>query len=124
MTMLTSDRTVEAGIGAGAPVQRRYPLRLILRLAADDGANDLRVFDLLWIDRVRIIREDDEVSEFARGDRPFDGFLEGGIRAVDGVDAQCLIDGDALIDAPGAAIPPLARDHSLHAHERRERTGA
>ena len=49
--------------------------RLIDGGAARHCADDLDVFNFLFIHRVRIVGQDDEVRQFARCDGFFDGFL-------------------------------------------------
>ena len=46
--------------------------RLIHRLPADDGADDLDVLDFFMVHRVRIVREHHEVRQLARRDRSLD----------------------------------------------------
>src|SRR5437899_8010798 len=98
--------------------------RLVHRVAARHRAHNLDVLDLVRVDRVRIVREHHEIGELAGRDRALDRFLVRGVGAVDGEHAQRLVDADALIGAPGLAVPALARHHALHAHHRRERSGA
>src|SRR4249920_1241726 len=86
---------------------------LIHGLAADDGADDLDVLDLLLIHRVQIVGEYDEVGELARRDRSLDRFLTRGIGAVQRIDPQRLVDADALVETPRASVPSLARHHAL-----------
>jgi hypothetical protein len=43
--------------------------------AADHGANDLQILDLVFGHGEGIVGEHDEVGKLARGDRAFDGFL-------------------------------------------------
>src|SRR5215469_5030978 len=44
--------------------------------------------------------------------------------AVDGVDAQRLIDADPLVSAPSLPVPPSARHHPLYSHTRIKRPRA
>src|SRR4029077_17239507 len=64
---------------------------LIHGLAADHGADDLDVLDLLLIHRVQIFGEHDEVGKLARRDRSLDRFLTRGIGAVERIDPQRLV---------------------------------
>ena len=96
-------------------------LRLVSRAAAHDGAYDLNVFDLVRAHRVRIVGQHDEVRQLARRDRALERFLMRGVRAVDRVDLDRLVDADALIGAPRRAVPTSTRHHALNAHQRRER---
>ena len=65
-------------------------LRLVRDLAADDGAHDLDVLDLLDIDRVRVVGQHHVVGQLARRDRALDRFFARGPRAVAGVDRDRL----------------------------------
>src|SRR5450631_1630831 len=94
-----------------------------LRSAADDRALNLDVLDLRGVYRMRILGQHDEVGKLAARDRSFDRFLTRRIGAVQRVDAQRLVNGDALIGAPDFAIPACARHHALDTHQRREGTG-
>src|SRR6516164_11046028 len=103
---------------------RLSTLGRIDRVTAGHGAHDDDVLNLVLVDRVRIVREEHEVRELARCDRSLDRLLMGGIGPVDGEDSQRLINADALVGTPSFAVPPFASHHSLHAHERSERSWA
>jgi hypothetical protein len=62
--------------------------RFMHRLAADDRADDLNVFDFVRLHVVRVVRQHHEIRELAGGDRAFDGFLARGVRAVQRIDAM------------------------------------
>jgi hypothetical protein len=62
------------------------------------GALDLALaFDVMGINRVRIVGEFDEIGEFPYLNRSEISFSSKLMRAVDGVCSQCLVDGDCLI---------------------------
>src|SRR5882724_7784216 len=96
-------------------------LSLVGRGSADDGADDMNILDFLGIHRMRILGQDHEVRELARGDGPLDRFLPGGVGTIDRADAQRLVDADSLVGAPDLSVPPGASHHALDAHQRRER---
>ena len=89
--------------------------------AADDGAFDGNVHDGAGIDGAGVFGENDQVGEFACLDGTFYVFLEGGVGAVDGVELEGFIDGDALLRPPDVAVVVFASDAALDAHEGRER---
>ncbi len=72
---------------------------------------------------MRILGQDDEVGQLAARDRSLDRFLARRVGAIQGIDAQRLVHGDALIGAPDFAIPTRARHHALDPHQGRKGTG-
>ncbi len=115
----SGSKRMGTGFESEVPVPILFdPLSLIHRLAADDSAHDFDVLDLQRIDLVRVLGQDDEVGEFSFRDRALDLLFKRGVGAVDGADAQRLIDRDLLILTPDPAPVVLARGHALDGHER------
>src|ERR1051326_6169162 len=79
------------------PNLARWVSRLIRRRATDDRTDDLNVLDLVLRHGVRIVRQGNEVREFAGCDRSLERLLMRGIRAVHRIDLERFVDADALI---------------------------
>ena len=60
---------------------------------------------LSGLDRVRVVREHDEVRQLARRDRALDAFLARRVGAVERVDLDRFVDADALVGAPRRRRP-------------------
>src|SRR5205823_5836982 len=96
-----------------AAADENRSLRLKDRRAADDRANDLNVLDLVRAHGMRIVGQQNEIRQLARGDGALEGFLARGVGAVDRIDLDRLVHTDALIGAPRRSIPSGARYHAL-----------
>src|SRR5262249_34444755 len=70
-----------------------------------------------------IAPEDDEVGALARLDRALPLLLEGRVRPVERPHADCLLDGDPLLRAPGRSLRVRPRDLGLERHHGLEGTG-
>ena len=82
-------RANPAAARIGATPRRRCP--------AGHGAHDLDVLDPRGIHGLRVFREHHEVGQLAHADRALEGFLVGGVGAVERVDANGLLHRDALV---------------------------
>src|SRR5271170_6529527 len=103
------------------PVIRAEMLCLVDCGTAHHRADDLDILDLLFVHGMKIVRQDDEVRQFARCDGSFDRFLTGVVGAIDRVNHQRLFQAYPLVRSPSFSIPTGSSHHALNSHQGRER---
>src|SRR2546429_2261547 len=93
-------------------------------LAPHDRQHDAHILDPRWWDAEEVVREYDQVGEFARGDGTLFLFLKRRVRAALGVGAQGFLDRQPLLRKPTVgmlAVESGARHRRVDAQQRIER---
>ena len=70
-------------------------------------ADDLDVFDSLFVHDVRIVCQDDEICQLARCGGSFDRFFVRVKRAIDGVDLHSFVYADSLVGSHVSPFQPV-----------------